>query len=1122
MVRLIRSAQLKDNLRQIRFTLNRYIAILLITALGVAFLAGLRATGPDMRATTENYLKGHRFMDLRVVSTLGLDDDDLKAIAAAAGVSAVQPGYFADVLALLGDRKMSVTLHSWSADDAMNAPELTEGRLPQASGECLADPRLLGTMGLKLGDTIQLASGTDDALGDTIRTDRYVVVGIARNPAYLSHDRGTSTVGSGRSDGYLLIPTGDFTLEVHTEAALRVEAAASRELFSQGYLDALQPVKDALKAAGATRTELRYADVISEAQQKLADAKGELADGKQELADGRQKLTDARTDLDKGWQDYRDGQKEYDDKMADAQQKLDDGQKQYDSGLAQYRSGVKELEKARADTKAQLDAAQGQLDAGQRQYEDGLAQYEQGKAASDGLTAALAAGPAPQAVAAVGAIAQGLQATSPELAAVLQAYVANPADPVAAATAQGAAAQFAQTLAQTKAQLDAAALELTTQGAALAQGRAAAQGELAAGEKKLEEAKAKLDKAKRTLAANRDKLAQGRADGQKELDDALQKLQDGESEYADGLREYDDKLPDAQQKIADGEKEIADGEKKLAKLKKPDWFILDREANVGVVSLRQDAERMDAIGTVIPMLFFLVVVLVTMTSMTRLVESDRGIIGTYKALGYTNMAIARRYLVYAVSASLVGGVAGLFVGLNLFPRVIFNAYSYLYAIPNLYIGYYPSTAVLSLVTAVLSTAVPALLVCLRSLRCPPADLIRPQAPHGGKRILLERFTLLWRRMNFSQKVSMRNLFRYKKRGVMTVLGVAFCTALMFTGFGLQDAITTVGTLQYQQIATYDVQVALQDDAADADRDAALAAVRGNALVTHSSTLHRTTVDASAHGVTKTAMLATPLDDNFSDTTHLRTRVGHRPLALGDDGAVISEKLSQLLGLRPGDALELKDEDGNRAQVKVTAVAENYLNHFVYVSPALYQRLWGETPVVNQVLCALGSGDRDALAAALLDTKGVSSITFISTVKDTIDKTINALQFVVLVLIVSAALLLFVVLFSLNTINLEERRREMATIKVLGFFDGELAAYLYRENVVLTVVGALLGLGLGFLLQRYVIVTVELDFLMFGRDILWSSYLYALGLTFAFAAIVNLGMLRSFKRIDMVSSLKSVE
>ncbi len=1121
MVNPMRSAQLKDNLRQIRFTLNRYLAILLITALGVAFFAGLRATGPDMRATAESYLNGQNFMDVRVVSTMGFDENDLDAIGSTPGIAAMEVGYSADVLALAAEDSWTIRLHSLAGDDRLNRPELVQGRLPQGGGECLADPRLLDAMGFKVGDTIHLASGTDAALSDTVSRDSYVIVGAARSPLYISHDRGASAVGSGRVGGYLYIPEQDFTMEVFTEVALSMEGVSGLSRFDDAYLDALQPTKDALEAAGERRADLRLGDIRREAQAELDDASRELEDGKQKLADGQRELEDARADLDQGWKDYRDGQKEFEDEIADAQRQLDDGQKAYDKGLSQYNAGMRQYKQAKADSDRKLADAQSQLDAAQAQWQAGQTAYEQGKATSDSLNAALAAGPTPEAVATVAAIAQALQSTAPELSAALSAYVANPTDPVAVAAAQGAVQAFAAQLAQTKAQLDEAAAQLQAQSQALAQGRAQAEAEFAAAARKLSSSKAKLNTAKKELLDNREKLAQARVDGQKELDDALEKLQDGETEYAGGLREYNDELPDAQRKIADGERDLADGEKKLAQLKKPVWYVLDEDANAGFVSLRQDAERMDAIGSLIPLLFFLVVVLVTMTSMTRLVESDRGVIGTYKALGYSNFAIARRYLLYAVSASLLGGVGGLLAGINVFPRVIFNAYSYLYAIPNLHIGYYPSTAMLSLATAVLSTAVPAFLVCLSSLHSAPAELIRPQAPHGGRRIALERFTPLWKRLNFSQKVSMRNLFRYKKRLVMTVLGVAFCTSLMFTGFGLRDAIQSIGAKQFEEISVYDMQVTLKSDAQSADLQAALAAVAAEGQVTESAALQQEMMDVSANGVTKTVVRVVPLDEGFARVIHLRQRVGHKPLTLGDDGAVVTEKLTQLLKLKVGDTLTLHDGE-RQMPLRVSGIAENYLNHTVYLSPALYRSLYGSEPEVNELLCHLQPGSADEMARRLLEQKAVSAVNFTSTSREAIDKVINALRYVVMVLIASAALLLFVVLFSLNTINLEERRRELATIKVLGFYDGELAAYLYRENIVLTVLGILLGLVIGVLEQRYVILTVEVDFIMFGRDVLLSSYLYSMGLTAAFAAIVNLGMLRSFRKIDMVSSLKSVE
>lgn len=1280
-----KNAFLADCFRQVKTTLSRFLSILIITVLGVSFFAGLRTTGTDMRITASAYFDSQHFMDFRLLSTMGFDDDDIAAIKGVKGVKGVMPAYFYEALVKLEDKNLTVIIHSLSeeqdTENDLNRPRIIEGRMPENIGECLADPQFISATGLRIGDKVRFSSGTSDPLSDALKREEYEIVGIAESPLYISYERGSSSIGSGRTDTYFYLPSAAFSLPVYTEVYLTVQNDSNLSRFDDGYEDLLKAVTDALEKTEDIRARVRFEEIRDEAREEIEQAKKEVDEGYQKLSDAQKELEDGRKELDKGWQEYRDGLKKYENEISKAKKELEKGWQEYyeglerfekeisdarkelDDGWNKYYDGVLEFETKTAQARKELDdawtelqdgwleyykgldefnirisqeekklnegyeeyykglsqyrqglesynrgydelkKAQREYDAALSEYNQGLEAYNQSKALYDALNGALAAGNTPQSLAVITMIANEISSMNPGLSSVLLAYAANPDDPIVKAAAEGAVSQFGQYLDGIKQELDAAKAMLDEGKVKLDNGwnelnRASsrldrAKEELDEAKRKLDEGKQELEKAKtegrKELDEAREKLLTGeaqlfdgeakfaeeKAKGEKELADALRELNEGEAalldakakgeqelsdaltalkdgeaqlareekqggkdlaearieltkgetEYADAKREYEEERKKAEIELSDAEKKIEDAEKELAQLKPPEWYILDHSTNVGFVSYKQDTERIDALSVVVPLFFFLVAILVTMTSMTRLVESDRQLIGTFKALGYGNLAIAARYLMYAISASLIGGVLGIFAGYNVFPRVIFNAYSIMYTLPPVLIKYDVFYGVASTLIAVACAALPALAVCYKSLVSVPAQLMRPTAPPKGKRTVIELITPIWKRLNFSQKVAVRNLFRYKKRFIMTVVGVAGCTALMFTGFGLRDSITTIVAKQYDTIHPYDLKIDFKKDANEDEKESLFEKIERSGTITSYTGVMQLSVDAVKDGKTKSAFLIVPESlENIEEFIKLQERKSKKELDIPDDGAIVTEKLASLFGLKVGDELILRDSDGSEAAVKIKGIAENYLFHYIYMTPSYYRASFGQEPYTNQVLCHTeeNQSQNNDLSESLLNEPAVNSITFTENLKTNFGKMVGALNYVVLVLIVSAAALVYVVLFCLTTINLEERNRELATIKVLGFYNNELAAYIYRENVVMTVLGTLIGLLLGVALQRYVITTMEIDFLMFSRDLRWQSYIYSSGLTFVFAFLVNLIMFRRIVRIDMISSLKSVE
>ncbi len=1113
-------------LRSIRGSLGRYLSIFVITALGVAFFSGLRSVGADMRATAQSFFASSRFMDIRLLSTGGFTDKDVETVRATEGVSEVYPAYSAEALAQLDAETLNVRFHSIAPEGGLNQLVLIEGRMPDKSGECLMDTNFTVRSGLQVGDTVRFVAGGDSDLSDMLKTDSFTIVGIARTPLYISTERGASTVGSGETDAYCFIQFEDFSYSAYTELNLAITQGASLDRYSSAYERAIEPIEDALEALGEARSASRYEELQTEGHEKLDDAKRELSEGEQELEDAAQKLKDARAELDEGWQDYLDGVKTYEDSIKKAKNSLRKGRAQYEQGLQDYEAGLAEYETSRRDVYATLNESEAALKEARAEYEASLAAYNAADAYCSALEGALALGNTPEAAATIGALAPQAGAIDQNLALALSYFASSPGDAMAYATALQAVSGFRSSLTQNGQALEEGNAKLTEGEAEYAAGRAFALRQLREAAEQLDTAKTELDEAAQTLQEGEKKLRRAQREGQEELDEAKQKLEDGEAEYADGNAEYIEEAAKAEPEMEDARKKIADGEQALIDLKEPEWYVLDQDENIGFNSFEQDTERLDALSQVIPAVFFLVVALVVMTSMTRLVDSDRTHIGTLKALGYRNAAIASNYLLYAISASVFGCFVGVAFGPTLFPSILFNAYKVTYTLPPLITVYDPALMVLSVLVAVLSAALPAWLICLRSLRSTPADLIRPRAPSPGKRIILERLPFLWKRLSFSQKVSVRNLFRYKKRFLMTVFGVASCTALMFTGFALNDSIRLILPKQFEMLHTYDLQLTLAENLSDGDRADVNKAIDREKDITLSVPILQKNFDLSENGVSVTAVLTAPFSmDGFSQAIQLRERIGRKALTLDDSGVILTEKLASLLSLKVGDRFTVSDGDGGRASLTVSGITENYLAHYIYITPTLYEAAFGKTAEPNAALMKLaeaGEDETNALCARLLEQEGVMGVSLTNTMRGSLQKVMSALNAIVLVLIVSAAALVFVVLFSLNTINLEERARELATLKVLGFYIPELTAYIYRENIWLTGLGILFGLLMGVGLERYVIATTEVNLLMFCRDILPGSYLYSAALTALFAALVNLFMLRHFRKIDMVSSLKSME
>ncbi len=1176
----------KNFYMEIRKSLGRFLSIFFIVAMGVAFFSGIRSAEPDMRYSADAYFDRNDFMDIQVMGTLGITEEDVTAIEQVEGVEKAEPGYSADMLVdVHGNQKI---LHVSSVLDSMNDYKAEEGRMPEKSGECLMDQDFAASVGLKVGDSITLLSGTRDPLTDTLRTDTYEITGLGSSVSYISFERGSSNIGNGEVSGFLTILPEDFSLEVYTECYVTAEGAKELTAFTPEYDKKVERVLKNIEDIGDYQGKLRADSVREEAGDELKKAEQELADGKaraeqelsdawKQIGDGEQVLADGKTELAAGKQELEEGrnqlyssQKQVDGAYAQIQaeeQKLNQGKQELQTQEALLQQKEQEYEEALAKVEAgeaeisRFDTGYASLEAGIRQIEQGIGQgmqaleaargeYEQGVAALEAARGQVAA--MEEQLKQEGLSEEEKQALISQIE-IVKTQISQQEQVLAQAKVvleeqekqfleqqkPQAEAQLAA-LKEQKAQLDAQKPEIEESRKALE----AARGQLEEQKPQLDKAKAQLQEAKNQIASGEAQLAEAKqqaAKGQQQIDSGWSKIHAGEQELKKGEAEiaenekkledarkaYEEGKAEAEQKIQDGENEIKDAKQKIEDIEDAKWYVNDRSITTDYAGYGDNADRMRAIGEVFPILFFIVAALISLTTMTRMVEEQRTEIGTLKALGYGKMSIAGKYLNYAMTATIGGSIFGVLFGEKIFPYIIITAYKIMYThVPDVVIPYNMKYGIWATVAAVLCTGLATLLACYKELAAQPAVLMRPPAPKQGKRVFLEYLPFLWKRLGFIWKSTIRNLIRYKKRFFMTVFGIGGCMALMIVGFGLRDSIFSIGTLQYEELQLYDGMVILSTDADEEDRKDLEAYLEEEKEISAVSKGYLKKTNVKKGNEKKEVYLYAPLDlEKNKDFLVYRDRRTHETYELGEKDAILTEKAAKALGIKKGNKLSVESQDGEFTEITITNICENYMEHYLYLSPELYEEIYGKPVEENNIYFKMKDLDEKKLGAIgenILEKRAALNVSYTYNMEERLDEMLESLDIVIVVLIISAGLLAFVVLYNLNNINITERKRELATIKVLGFYDNEVSAYVYRENILLTLIGTVAGVLLGSLLHRYVITTVEIDSVMFTRIIENISFVYSALLTFGFSVFVNVVMYFKLKKIDMVESLKSVE
>lgn len=1028
----MKNVLLKDTVKEINVTFKRFLSILLVVLLGVGFFAGIKATSPDMKKTIDEYFDNQNVMDIEVISTLGLTDDDIKTLQNVEGVENVRASYYQDAIVQVQDAEYVMRMES-IADD-INTLVLVEGNMPQSIDECVVEEGFLNASGYKIGDSINLKIDKikDDEGNEkeAIKQTNLKIVGTVKAPLYISRERGSSKLGSGKINYYMYVNKELINSEYYIVAYIQVSGAKELKCYKDDYDKLIDNVKDKIELIEEERKQARYNEIYNKANEKIQDAEKTLKDEKnkaeKEINDAKNKISSAKTELKNSKAELEKNKKNANTEFTNAQNKIKEAQKQLTAQLNTFNNSKIVAEKEISENKLKLE---------------NLKNMEN---KDETVTATIKA------------LEEGIENA----------------------------------------------------------------------EKELKEAETKLESAQKEIDKNQETLNNQKKSANEKFASADKKIKNAESEISSSETKLAKAEKEAKEKIQDAEEKLEEAKLKLKDIKKPEWYILDRNQNNGYASYMQDTDRIANLATVFPVVFFVVAALISLTSMTRMVEEERVQIGTLKALGYTKLQIASKYIIYALLATIIGSVVGLMIGFNLLPKIITDMYAMMYVLPNVILEFNIEYTLISVIIALLCTVGATVYSCTKTLLYEPAELMRPKAPKPGKRVFLENINWLWSKLKFTQKVTARNIFRYKKRFLMTIIGVMGCTALILTGFGIRDAISKMIPSQYGEIFKYNLQVSLKDNITGKQIEEEESLVKNVQGISEIIKINLQSIDITSIENTQNIQLIVPEDtEKFENFVSLKSRTKKNEFyTLNTDGVIITEKLAKLLNIKVGDIIKIKNNDDIEVETKVSHITENYLMHYIYMSKDLYESLYNEEFRANTIYANINDLSREnEIGEEILHANDlITGIVLTSSTENIFSEVMENMNFVVWILIISAGLLAFVVLYNLANTNISERIRELATIKVLGFYDREVYDYISKETRILTAIGMILGLFAGYFLTMFIIKTCELDLMMFSRSINSISFVYALIITVVFSVIVEIATYFALKKIDMIESLKSIE
>lgn len=1074
---------LKDIFREIKISLGRFLSILCIVAIGVAFFAGIKASAPDMKNSADTYFDKYNVQDIQVYSTIGLTKNDVAAIKKIKGVKSVQPSFSMDTLSQIDSTQMVIKVISYGIDQKMNKVRVVEGRMPERENECLVEAssatnKLYGTF--HIGDTIKLQSGTDEALSKSLKHTKFKIVGTCYNPNYLSYEKGSSNIGSGTVNSFIYIQNTNVLKDYYTEVDVCVKGAKDLDCYSDEYFDVVDPVLKKIKKISNKQIDAR----IQSYQSELDEKKQEATD---KFKDAENQFNDAQNKIDSGLSEIQSNEL-----------KLQNSKDQINQGWNEYYANLQLL-----DNIPTLQNAIAQIEESEKKLPELLSQKEQ---VENGLQQINAEGDLNT--------KRTLIQNAIDFIDIALKKLENYPDSSDAETIriklnekkellQGQLSLIDQAIAK-KAELEAILPQIQS-GIEQIQAGVAKKAELQSQLNQLLNAKNELNNAYVSLI-----------NGQAQYEDGVSKIEDAKNELNKSIEQLTLSKAEFNIQKHDALRELSDAQLEIDKMEGK-WIVLDRNSHYSYRDYGACADRMDGIAKVFPVFFFLVAALVCMTTMTRMVDEQRNEMGTLKALGYSKLQIASKYIIYALIASILGSILGCSLGMYLFPTVIFNAWNTLYNIDQIKFLFQPGLILLASGSVTGITLLATLYSIYSELIEMPSQLMRPKAAKAGKKILLERITFIWKRLSFLQKVTARNIFRYKKRFFMTIIGIAGCSALLVAGFGINDSISDIVNQQYNVIYHYDATVS----AKTSEITSQIKSLKGVKDVYEEDHLAVTTKIENKDISTTVHIISN--DKKFKDFCTLFN--GNNEFDLDDSSVLISQKMATKLNKKAGDTIKIKDANNKVIKAKIKGVFTNYVGHHIYASESLYKS-WNTNAKTTHIYLIKSKKTTKKfernLGNKIMNIDGVQSVTFYSSLQKNFKDMIKSISYIVVVLVISAACLAFVVLYNLSNVNISERKREIATIKVLGFTRKEVDAYINRETILLTILGSLIGLGIGIGLHHLIMNLAEMDDIMFGRTINSISYVISFVMTIGFNAIINLCMHKKLNNIQMVESLKAVE
>ena len=1062
----------KYSIKEIFVNRKRFISIMLMALLGVGFFAGLVASGPDMRDSLDKFLDDTNTYDINIVSTLGLTNEDVDEIKKIKNTENVHGIYSKDISFKTDDKEFIFKAIEYS--EKINTPILLDGKLPENNNECVVEQDFLIDSGFKIGDNIEIDED------DELKANSFKIVGSVKSPIYVSMERGTTSLGDGTIDYYLYLNKDVFDMDYYPNIYLNVNSAKIEKITTNKYNELVENVYKDIENIKEERETQRYNNIKEEASEKLQESIDE----------------------------YEKGKKEGEEELKKAKDKIEDSEKEIKNAENELETGKTKAKKEISNAKAEISSSENKLKKSEKEYEEGLEKYSKGVKEYNSNKSKLESS--------LDVLNDNLKKLK-DLKEEIEKQIALIEDEI-----KNGNLENEDKLVLLKNQLS----DLNSNIKEIESNKNKINNELSSAEKELNKTKKALDSAKKEIDNGYKELEKGKKELSSRESSLNNQFAKAEKEIEDGKKEIEDAKETLEkeekkfnEEIKDAEKEIEDAKEDIEGIKEGKWYIFDREDDTGFSSFIDSINSMNNIATLFPIIFYLVAILISSTSMSRMVEEERGDIGTLKALGYSNLRIINKYIAYSLLSTVLGGIIGMFIGFILIPTVVWENYSIIYYLPEFYPKLRFSYGILGTVIAVICITGSTVHSAYKELKDEPSSLMRPKSPKMGKKVILEKIPFIWKRLNFSSKTTVRNVFRYKKRALMTIIGISGCTALILAGFGLRDSIKDIAEYQYGRVFEYDLVVSLNKE-----DEELVNLVKNSDIVESVSLTDSLSGSISAEGIKRdTSIIVVENTEDFKNVANLRDIDSGNIIDLSNEGVLISDKLASLLEIEKGENITLTDSDNNEFEYKVLGIVENYIGHYVYINKDLYESKENDFNI-NTLFIKYkeGNNDNEAFEEMLLDDNSVTSITVVENSLEHVRDLLKSLDLVVMILIVSSALLAFVVLYNLANVNISERVREIATLKVLGFYDKEVDNYINRESIILTCIGILIGLIAGVFLTGFVISTCETENMRFARNILLHSYIYSILITSVFSIIVNFATHFVLKKINMVESLKSIE